>query len=434
MRTLTLLALASLAACGGDSFVGGDAPVGVDDSGVTPGLENNNITPGRPSCPGQEVTVTGTVLAPNQTDPVPGATVFIPSQVPELFPPAVTCEVCATMAGTSSWWTTTSAYNGQFTLKAVCPGKRPLVLQNGRFRRLVYIDVPAGGSLQVPADKTRLPKRSQEFELADAVPKIAVGTGDFDKMECVLRRIGLDDKSIELYENADNKSPTALPTFQSLVNDVNKMKTYNIIFLNCTNNTFEAELKKAAVRANIADYIQSGGRFYVTDWSYDWIEQVPELSPFIDFEPGPWGTAPEAANAAALGANGLQVQAALKVPELAQWLGQFPGTVQNNTALIQHFVGGWVMMHAVSKDTKLWVEGPVKSDDGKVSGVRPLTVTFNFKNCGKILYTSYHTEGREGELFPTAFPQYCGSSAISPQDRILEYLIFDIANCVKPIE
>jgi len=101
---------------------------------------------------------------------------------------------------------------------------------------------------------------------------------------------------------------------------------------------------------------------------------------------------------------------------------------------IEHFLDGWVMMHGASKDAKVWVEGQVRSEDNAISGLRPLTVTFNFENCGKVLFTSYHTEGREDLLFPQAFPGYCTAAAASPQDRILEYLIFDIANCVKPIE
>jgi len=391
--------------------------------------------PGRPGCPGQETTLSGTVLAPNQTDPVPGATVFIPSQVPELFPPSVQCEVCGSLGSASNWWATTSAANGRFTLSGVCPGRRPLVLQNGRFRRLVYVDVPAGGRVELTAAQTRLPRRSQEFELVDAVPKIAAAAGDYDKMECVLRKIGLEDNAIDLYENAElNKSPAQLTPFSTLVNDLARMKTYNIIFINCTQPVFEGELKKPTVRQNIAEYIQAGGRFYVTDWSYAWIEQVEALSPSVDFEPGPSGAAPEAPDAAKIGGDGLRVTATLKDPQLVEWLGQFPGATQNGQSLIEHFVGDWVMMSSASKDVKVWVEGQVKSGDGAVSGVRPLTVTFNFKNCGKVLFTSYHTEGREGELFPLPFPGYCGTGAPSPQDRILEYLIFDIASCVKPLE
>jgi hypothetical protein len=431
-RRAFLVALVSICGCGDGGFSGGDG--GASDTSTIPGLDNQ-ILPNRPTCAGQEATISGTVFAPNGTDPVPGASVFIPSQVPELFPPTVQCEVCGTLGG-SNWWYTTSATNGKFTLKSVCPGKRPVVFQNGRFRRLVYVDVPAKGSVQLTATQTRLPKRNQEFDPVDAVPKIAVATGDYDKMECVLRKIGLADTSIDLYEDAAMlKSPTTLPTFASLVGDLAKLKTYNIVFINCTDNTFEAELKKQAIRDNISQYVQSGGRFYVTDWSYDWVEQVEAFSPFIDFEGGsPWGAQPEPVNGGAVGKGGLKIMANLKQTELAQWLALFPGAVTGSQAQIEHFLGGWVMMHAITKDVKLWVDGTVQSDDNSVNGVRPLTVTFNFKSCGKILYTSYHTEGREDEFLPTPFPQYCGAATSSPQDRILEYLIYDIANCVKPIE
>jgi hypothetical protein len=209
------------------------------------------------------------------------------------------------------------------------------------------------------------------------------------------------------------------------------MKKYNIIFINCTANTFESELTKQLVRKNISDYVQAGGRLYVTDWSYDWIEQVETFSPFIDFEPGPSDAKPEPKDKAAKGADGLKISATIKDPLLKDWLGNFPGAITSGRSHIEHFLINWVMMHKLGANTKLWVEGQVKSQDGSIQGVKPLTVTFAFKNCGKILFTSYHTEGREKEILPSAFPQYCGT-AFSPQDRILEFLIFDIASCIKP--
>ncbi len=433
MRILSVLVVLLLAACGGSEFSAGD---GAGYEFGWTGNPESGVNPQRPSCPGQESEITGKVLAPNATDPVPGASVFIPAQVPELFPPDVTCEVCGTFGGSTNLWYTTSATDGAFKLTSVCPGKRPLVLQNGRFRRLIYVDVPEKGSVALTAEQTRLPKRAKEFELADAVPKIAVATGDYDKMECVLRKIGLQDGAFDLYEDATVlTSPTKLPTFQSLVSDLARMKTYNIIFINCTANTFEAELKKPEVRQNITTYMQSGGRFYVTDWSYDWIEQVEAFSPFIDFEPGASAGSPEAQNAGALGADGLKIRASIKDDALASWLKLFPNAIDaSKTSPIEYFLIDWVIISSIAKDVKLWVEGPIKSRDGSIQGVRPLTLTFNFKNCGKILYSSYHTEGREDEILPLAYPAYCSGASASPQDRILEYLIFDIANCVKPIE
>jgi len=431
MRTVvSFVVIVALAACDdGGTFPGGDGSGLYDlpnyfDAGGVP----------RPQCQGQETTITGTVLAPNGTDPVPGATVFIPAKVPEMFPPEVQCEVCGHLGTANNLWYDTTKADGRFTLSQVCPGKWPVVFQNGRFRRLVYVDVQASTPVALTADRTRLPTRNAEFTQYDAIPKIAVATGDFDKMECVLRKIGLADGTFDLYEDAASlKSPKALPAFGPLVNDLTKMKQYNIIFINCTANTFESELQKTQVRKNIDDYITSGGRLYVTDWSYDWIEQVESFAPFIDFEPGASGNTPEKQNAGALGKDGLVIQATIKDSLLASWLGNFPGAISSSQSTIQYFLIDWVMMYQLGKDVKLWVEGNVSSQDGAIKGVKPLTVTFNFKNCGKILYTSYHTEGRENEILPEAFPKYCGTS-LSPQDRILEFLIFDIANCIKPIE
>ncbi len=420
--------------CPDETFFKPDG-AGFEDS-YLPSWDSNNSGVPTPTCPGQEATVTGTALAPNGADPVPGASVFIPARVPELFPPDVKCEVCGHLGKSNNLWYTTTAPNGRFTLKNVCPGKWPLVVQNGRFRRLVYINVAAGATMAVPAGQSRLPRRHKEFVQADSIPKIAVATGDFDKMECVLRKMGLADGTFDLYEAASSrKSPKTLPSFKNLIANLNKMKTYNIIFINCTANTFEKELASSTIRKNLNDYVNAGGRLYVTDWSYDWIEQVEPFAPFIDFEPGASSSAPEPLNAAALGADGLKVSAKIKDSQMAQWLTAFPGAISGGNSKIEHFLINWVIIHKLGKETKLWVEGSIKSTTGALTGVRPLTVTFNFKSCGKVLYSSYHTEGREDEsvISPKAFPAYCGGK-FSPQDRILEYLIFDIASCIKPVE
>ena len=95
------------------------------------------------------------------------------------------------------------------------------------------------------------------------------------------------------------------------------------------------------------------------------------------------------------------------------------------------------MMHQATTNTKVWVEGQVNGQG--IFGVRPLTVTFNFNNCGKILFSSYHTAstGYGNPYGPTPglpLSQRCSQQPLSPQERILEYLIFDIANCVRPIQ
>ena len=434
-KILALTLTALLCGCVEDDFDPGIDGGSFENPWVNQDYGN---VPTAPSCPGQASIIQGTVFAPNGTDPVPGATVFVPAKTPELFPPAVKCEACASLGSSNNYWTTITKWNGSFVLTGVCPGTRSLIFQNGRFRRLITVKVGAKTTIKIPNHQSRLPRRNREFNVSDAIPKIAVATGDYDKMECVLRKMGLQDGTYDLFEGAKLlKSFPARPSFASLVNNLSKMKTYNIIFINCTDNTHEVQLKNSNVINNLQKYVQAGGRLYVTDWSYDWIEQVSGFAPFIDFEPGVSGSTPEPVNAAALGADGLKVQASIKDSRMAQWLTLFAGSINNGKSLIEHFLVDWVVMNKLHKEAKLWVEGTVRFKSGQTVH-RPLTVTFNFKNCGKILFSSYHTEGRDAELkaYPLPakpFPQYCGSH-FSPQDRILEYLIFDIANCIKPID
>ena len=441
---LTLMAVSVLAlgGCVSSDNVWGGGDGGQEFDGYTP-IGDAYVNPGvpRPKCADNtKVTITGKVTAPNQTDPVPGAAVYIPSNVPEDFPLEVRCEVCKTPGQTTNrWWTTTSAFNGSFTLTDVCPGSYWLVMQNGRFRRAVKITVPTGGNMQIKAGESRLPRKNKEFTIHDAVPRIAVATGDYDKMECVLLKMGLDSSAYDLYEGAKLlKNKQLNKTFADLVKTYSALKAYNIIFINCTDNTFESQLKNSLVQQNLKKYIEAGGRLYVTDWSYDWLEQMPDLAPYIDFEPGLSDSTPEAQNKGALGKGDIKVLADIKDPALAKWLGQFSGAIQNGKSQISHFLTQWVIMHKVSKDVKTWVNGVIQSISGSINGSRPLTVTFNYKNCGKVLFSSYHTEGRDEELkaYPAPakpFPNYCAGK-ISPQDRILEYLIFDIANCVTPVK
>ena len=60
-----------------------------------------------------------------------------------------------------------------------------------------------------------------------------------------------------------------------------------MVFLNCSGTVYSGTLlKDPAVLRNLRDYVAAGGRLYATDWSYDFIQQVPELAPFLCFDDG----------------------------------------------------------------------------------------------------------------------------------------------------
>ncbi len=96
----------------------------------------------------------------------------------------------------------------------------------------------------------------------------------------------------------------------------------------------------------------------------------------------------------------------------------------DGTVHLQDFLWGWSVMvgpHTgqIGNQCKVWVEAPVSwwpdvlYPETLDSAVRPLTVSFHY-GLGKVIYTSYHTDGEPHPGF-------------TPQERILEYLLFESA-------
>ncbi len=381
-------------------------------------------------------TISGVVTAPNGIDPVPGAAVFVPQGSITEFPPEVRCEVCDQLTDISVVSTTTNT-DGSFTLGPIPtrtdqpPGETvQVVTQMGRFRKLVQVTIDNPCSTNPLANSNfQLPGRNEgDFH---SIPNIAVATGDYDVMECVLLKIGLEQGEFDLYEGQFlGSDPATVGGFNELLMDLNKMKSYNIIFINCASDTHESMLTNPTIRQNIENYVLSGGRLYVTDWSYDYVEQVENFSPLIDFEPGMSSGAPEPMNAAALGSGGIEVDATVLDQEMVEWLNAVEAVSgdevinASNQVHIGHFLASWVQQFQVPAmdGVKVWLEG-------NADGQRPLTTTFDYAMCGRVLYSSYHTAGREGIGLET-YPAYCDAGPLSPQERVLEYLIFHIADCI----
>ncbi len=123
-------------------------------------------------------------------------------------------------------------------------------------------------------------------------------------------------------------------------------------------------------------------------------------------------------------------------PTLAQWL-KLVGKSNNGHVMIE---AAYALADSVAADQKsypstTWVHGPVMGLDAKD---RPHTVTVDYNMCGKVLWSAYHTREPGGADGWGTFPTYCLSNPTDPstmiaQEKILEYLIFEISACVNMI-
>lgn len=398
---------------------------------------------------GGSTVVRGVVTAPNGIDSVRQAFVYVPEndQLDPL-PGGLACELCTSSVAGRTVTSTISGLDGSFELRGVPSGAAiPIVVQKGRFRRLLRMTVAPCVDQTIEGGKLALPRSRDEGDL----PQMAVATGDHDAIECVLRDLGLapgefttpDGRgAVHLYDNQTPGSPSlpgqlALP---SLLGDRQRLFGYHSVFLDCSGTAYsQLLLSDEKVRANLRDYVAAGGRLYATDWSYDFIAQVPELAPFICFEDGQDCaiTTPRGFHdAVAHGGDGIPLTASVdrstsEGRALAAWLEQLPSPVSSNSVPISDLLPGWVMVRQQAVDlsrhpSTVWLTAEARGRR------RPLTLQFDYPPqaaCGRVLFSSYHTRERlPRQLFPAYCPATIGGALL--QERILEFLLLELADCV----
>lgn len=402
---------------------------------------------------GCDTRLSGVVTAPNGLDPVPGATVFIPRDPgvpPPPLPTEIGCQPCASAQDLMARAQAISGPDGSFTLHGLpAEGPLPVYIQKGMWRRRLSVTPTACRETFLASAEGHLPRSRAEGDL----PSIAVAVGDFDAIECVLRHMGVDPReftpptstgAVHLYENEHlykdrGGAPGAVPISQALL-DFRALRRYQLLLLNCTDTgAIEPHLRDPIITKNLLRYVQEGGRLYATDWSYNYVAQQPELSPYLCFDDG--GACGERAARRLQGAaTGFPIPFTSSVPPpqaqpgdffvkgLREWLRLPRFGLAGGEVPIQDLLLNWAMMRdppagATSYPAITWLRGQTNGAD------RPLTVTFDYPlspSCGRVLYSSHHTRGHVPP--GVAYPAYCPVDII-PQERVLEYLLFEVSTC-----
>ncbi|MBI2344338.1 MAG: hypothetical protein HYV02_08420 [Deltaproteobacteria bacterium] len=471
--SLVVLSLATTVACGGSSSGGGT------DGDLS---DTNSIT--------------GTVFAPNGTDPIAGATVYLPSSSSSsLSTPAMVAKtVTVTCSGTSvscsdpsaaAAVSTCSCADGTFSLDvSSLTSGTTLVIEKGATSKTVSLSCTETTCALGASDTTFSSSGTGALTMA-------VVTGAYDEIQDVLAKLGygtldsatnrldIGTEQFAIYRGGGSDdsalasiSETTYPEASALFGTLATMQQYDIIFINCGADESVSGLSNISVPnskglshaeyhayhkafagsksvnttavTNIQSYVNGGGKIYVTDLAYDFIEQAfPEV---MDFQDGgdDDSTTAETADAAQDGTSGIVSDATVNDTEMRTWLsGRATNTIDSstspnsgtcttttggsatalnsdNTIRIGDFLPGWAVMdEAYDTSTTVWLQGPVdfSSDAGPVlDEVRPLTVSRTIgSNSGKVLYSSYHTA------------HSCPTAGFWPQERVLQYLVFEVA-------
>lgn len=385
-------------------------------------------------------TISGTVFAPNGTLPLQGVTVYVPLGTPPPLPDGVQCTRCAD-SPPGALTLTTSDELGHFTLPVPAGRNVPLVIQIGKWRRLTEVsEVIACSDNQVLPEQTSLPKNRTEGDL----PRIAIVTGLCDALECLIRKLGVDASeftpdtgpgSIHLFASNGTDmlaDTTPLSRATTLWGSVDKLKQYDIAMLSCECGQ-HAEEKPQATMDAIKAYADLGGRLYLSHWQNVWLSGevgVPAHAPAI------W-PAIASCDGLAPGTTGDVIIDQVNSPKgkpFARWMVNVAASSKLGIFPVSETKGSCARVDAAKAER--WVYVPS-------SPAEPVETPVNFqfstpnevvkeKRCGKVVFSDMHVSIDSSSAAGTRFPAGCSMLSLTPQEKALAFMFFDLSACVEP--
>jgi hypothetical protein len=451
--------------------LGGSAADGGDDSSNTfapedaaavfqPGTPTSSCTTGLclavPANCASTTSLSGIVYDPAGQNPIYGAVVFVPNDpngnLPAIKPGTNSCGTCDASVGNAVAVTTTDP-GGHFKLTGVpATSHVPLVVQVGKWRRRnVFISsVTACQDTPVPPDMSRLPRNQKEGDM----PQMALLTGGCDDLGCFLKNVGIDASEfssprgggrLDIYRGGDdsnlggppapnlvggrtggaagNCASSSCPLWSSTSN----LEYYDIVLLACECTENQANKPD---KTPLHDWVDKGGKVFTTHYQYTWFKNGP-----ADFQKvANWTTGADSPDAAPdpgpfrVDTSFPKGKALLDL--LANRALNANGTVPLNPPDVKTSVT------TVNPPTVRWIydvsETPnnVKymSIDAPIGGIPgQMTSAGGPQYCGKAVFTDIHTSGSpQGDI-----PSTCASAPMTPQQKALEFLFFDLSACVQ---
>lgn len=390
---------------------------------------------------GVTTTVSGTAVtaALMNPDPLYNAVVYIPNiaQGFELvrLPDGPSCDRCTPLTLDNAVSSAITGPDGKFTLTDVPVGQGiPLIVQLGSWRRQFTIDVQPCMDNQLPLGTVRLPRNQVEGD----IPLTAIATGNVDRLQCLMRKIGIEDSEftlptgtgrIHMYVANGSTLGDTTPSITELagvdMGQAGVLSRYTQVLLPCEGAPLE---KPAMSQANFLEYVNNGGRAFATHFSYTWLNMNGPMAATATWvAPDPFG------------GGGMDMMATLvanidtsfqKGADFQQWLAltgaltsDMPPqiTIQEPRMSVSALapMGGaqrWIYADMPMSVQHFTVDTPVLATPDEV--------------CGRVVFSDFHV--LNARTAGTVFPMECDDMPLSAQEKVLEFMLFDLASCIGP--
>jgi hypothetical protein len=397
------------------------------------------------ACGGTATTsLSGTVFDPAGKVPLYNVIVYVPNAPVAPITSGASCDRCGDVSGDPLVSTITDTA-GNFHLTNVPVGAHiPLVIQVGKWRKQLTIDnVAECTDTPITGDQTRLPKNHTEGD----IPLMALTTGGADAMECFLRKVGLEDSEftvgggtgrVQFYAGSPNDNNTTssfdgahggapFGSAQTLWSSVSTLKAYDLVLLSCEGKTYSDTKPQAALDA-LYDYTALGGRVFASHWHRYWFDprdddngavlgttKFGNLGTWNDDESFP---------------NNINATVDVSFPKgkaMQDWLGNV-GALTSNALPIEGSKKNLESVNAAN--AQQWITYATPAAVEYMSFNVPTGVPDDMK-CGRAVYSDLHVSSGVGDNPGPAWPGGCKTTDLSPQEKALEFMLFDLSSCIQ---
>lgn len=388
--------------------------------------------------------VSGTVYAPNGTLPLYGVNVYVPRDAVPAFTPGATCDRCSKDLPGSPIAKTTSDAAGAFKLDGIPAGDNvPLIITIGRWRRQIVVPhVARCSDTALAATDTSLPRDHSEGD----IPQIALTTGAADSLECLIRKLGVADSEITIPSkggrvhfylgNGVTKfaagwaggSADVFPGAQTLWNTLSALTPYDMVIFSCE-GAQNPNTKSQAAMDTLKSYADLGGRVFLSHWHNIWIEgatdgtatQRPAVWPSIAV----WSNGSDLADPAT---DSIDEVNNPKGMAFATWMVNVMGSPARDQVPIQTGTGRQTCMTVDRTRAEPWVYNVAAGNATQNFEFTAPTEAAQDQRCGKVMFSDMHVSGGPGT---GDYPTSCtGGTQLTPQEKAIAFMFFDIASCV----
>jgi len=416
------------------------------------------------SCPANEDTrLSGKVYAPNGVQPLNNALVYVPNSALPGITSGPSCDRCADEPLGNPIAGTVTGPDGSFVLHNVPAGVDfPLVVKVGKWRRVVTIPaVTRCTNVNLTVEQTRLPRNMQDATQQNVghvnIPHFAIATGQVDAIECVLRQIGVSDSEFTLPSGTgrihmyrDNGGTMGCKKFRTgstkrcastsssdviqaplselfaVQDGVPKLNQYDVAIFDCRGSE---KYYGATYDAILHDWANAGGRLFASHYSYTYLYENDDFA-----DTATWG-GPQKGNGDVT--TGIIDKSFARGQAFNTWLGHVGAWSPSDGFIEITDPREYVKSVNPGTDRFIYTDTSVHVDGGHDNATNAIEqYAFNTpfgadptNICGRVLYSSFHVAGASS-LGDDVFPTYCSTGEMTAQEKVLEYMIFDLSSCV----